>query len=63
MRRLLKLDTDDLGFSWPNGSGGSPPKKKANAQQAPTQNEAIVQTQATAQAQLTGHIIASCFHA
>ena len=35
VRRLRKVDTDDLDFSWPNGSGGSPPKKKANAQQVP----------------------------
>ena len=62
-RQLRKVDTDDLDFSWPDDSGCSPPKKKANVQQAPMQKEAIVQKQATAQAQLTGHIIASCFHA
>ena len=58
VRRLRKVDTDDLDFSWPNGSGGSPPKKKANAQQVP--REATAQRQATAQAQLTRHIAASC---
>jgi nitrogen fixation protein FixH len=60
VRRLRKVDTDDLDFSWPNGSGGSPPKKKANVQQAPMQKEATVQKQATAQVQLTRHIAASC---
>ena len=59
VRRLRKVDTDDLDFSWPNGSGGSPPKKKANVQQAPMQKEAPVQKQATAQAQLARHIDAS----
>ena len=59
-RQLRKVDTDDLYFSWANGSGGSPPKKKANAQQAPMQKEATVQKQATAQVQLTRHIAASC---
>ena len=60
LRQLRKVDTDDLGFSWPNGSGGSPPKKKANVQQAPMQKEATVQKQATAQVQLTRHTAASC---
>ena len=60
VRQLRKVDTDDLGVSWANGSGGSPPKKKANVQQVPMQKEATVQKQATAQAQLTRHIAASC---
>ena len=60
VRRLRKVDTDDLGFSWPNGNGGSPPKKKANVQQAPMQKEATVQKHATVQAQLARHIAASC---
>ena len=60
VRQLRKVDTDDLDFSWPNISGGSPPKKKANVQQAPLQKEATVQRQATAQAQLTRHVTASC---
>ena len=59
-RQLRKVDTDDLDLSWPDGSGGSPPKKKANVQQAPMRTEATVQKQAIAQAQLTGHIIVSC---
>ena len=63
VQQLGKVGTDDLGFSWPSGTGGSPPKKKANAPQAPMQKEAIVEKQATAQAQLAGHIIASCCHA
>ena len=60
VRQLRKVDTDDLDFSWANGSGGSPPKKKANVQQVPMQKEATVQEQATAQAQLTRHVTASC---
>ena len=60
VRQLRKVDTDDLDFSWTNGSGGSPPKKKANVQQAPMQKEATVQKQATAQAQLARHVAASC---
>ena len=60
MRQLRKVDTDDLGFSWPTICGGSLPKKKASAQQVPMQKEATVQKQATAQVQLTRHITASC---
>jgi C4-dicarboxylate-specific signal transduction histidine kinase len=60
VRPLRKVDTDDLGFSWPHGSGGSPPKKKANVQQVPMQTEATAQEQATAQVQLTTHVTASC---
>ena len=60
VRQLRKVDTDDLDFSWPNISGGSPPKKKANVQQAPLQKEATVQRQATAQVPLTRHVTASC---
>ena len=60
LRQLRKVDTDDLDVSWPNGGGGSPPQKKANVQQVPMQKEAAVQTQAKAQAQLTGHITAPC---
>ena len=60
VRQLRKVGTDDLDFSWPNGSGGSPPKKKANVQQSPMQKEATVQGQARVQVQLTGHITASC---
>ena len=60
VRELRKVDTDDLGFSWPHGTGGSPPKKKANAQQVPMQKEGSVEEQATAQVQLARHITASC---
>ena len=60
LRQLRKVDTDDLGFSGPDDSAGSPPKKKANVQQVRMQKEAIVQEQARVQAQLSGHITASC---
>ena len=63
VRQLRKVDTDDLVFLGQVAGGGSPPKKKANVQQAPMQKEAIVEKQATAQAQLTGRSTASCFHA
>ena len=59
VRQLRKVDTDDLDFSWPNISGGSPPKKKAYVQQIPMQKEATVQKQATEQVQLTRHATAS----
>ena len=60
VRELRKVDTDDLDFSWPHGTGGSPPKKKANVQQVPMQKEGSVEEQATAQVQLARHITASC---
>ena len=60
VRQLGKVDSDDVFFSWPNGGGGSPAKKKANVQQAPVQKEATLQRQAKVEAQLTGHITASC---
>ena len=63
VRQLRKVNTDDLVFLGQVAGGGSPPKKKANVQQVPMQKEAIVAKQATAQAQLTGYIIASCLHA
>ena len=30
VRQVRTVDTDDLDFSWPNISGGSPPKKSAS---------------------------------
>ena len=60
VRQLGKVGTDDVDFSWPNGGGGSPAKKKANVQQAPVQKEATLQRQAKVEVQLTGHITASC---
>jgi hypothetical protein len=59
-RQLRQVDTDDLYFSWPGITGGSPPKKKANVHQVPMQKEATVQKQAPAQVQLTRHFTASC---
>ena len=60
VRQLRQVDTDDLDFSWPGITGGSPPKKKANVHQVPMQKEATVQKQAPAQVQLTRHFTASC---
>ena len=41
VRELRKVDTDDLGFSWPHGTGGSPPKKKAKVCRPPCTRRAL----------------------
>ena len=41
VREVRKVDTDDLGFSWPHGTGGSPPKKKANVCRSPCTRRAL----------------------